>query len=84
MYRLFPLIALSSCTLSGGLGLHHSELDSEFQEGDLLGFVQGELPVNDNISFYVRHESIPFKSDRNEKGSGGINSLGILGKIKLY
>ena len=77
---------IQSCSLSGGLAYHPSDLDSEFKDGNTLGFVQGDLEVIDNIYLYARHESIPFKSDRNAHrgGSGGVNSVGIFGKVEVF
>ena len=83
MYRCLLLIVpfITACSLSGGIAGHHAYLDSEFQDGNILGFVQGEMPVTNNIYLYARHESIPFQSDRNENGSGGVNSIGVFGRI---
>ena len=85
MYKLIPLLLLQSCSLSGGFAYHPSVLDSEFKEKDYIGFVQGELEIVHGIYFYGRHESMLFISDRNltEGGSGGVNSVGFFGKLKL-
>ena len=76
IYKLFPLIflLLQSCIISGGIGLHATQMDSDFVETPYVGWFQGEEPLTDHVSIYMRHESQLFYQD---KGSG-INSIGTM------
>ena len=67
---LIPL--LQSCIISGGVGAHARQMDSDFEETTTLGWFQGEEPLTEHISIYMRHESQLFYQD---EGSG-INSVG--------
>ena len=74
MYRLLPLLLLQSCIVSGGVGVHATQMDSDFTETPYVGWVQGEEPMTDNISIYMRHESQLFYQDN----GSGINSVGAM------
>lgn len=78
-------LGLSSCTLSGGFGLHDRSFDSEYREDNLVGWFQGDVPVTDNINLYARHESMPkYNEQDNGRGGGyGVNTFGISGHIDI-
>ena len=84
-YFIASSILLTSCTLSGGFGIHDTSFDSEFQDDKVVGWLQGNVRLDDNISLYIRHESMPFIAEHNtERGGWGINTIGVAGRIKLY
>lgn len=83
---LLILCCVSGCSVSGGFAAHDRSLDSEYKEDAILGWFQGDINLNENISLYARHESMPrFDESKNGRGGGyGVNSFGIAGKIKLF
>ena len=83
-YILIVFASLQSCTLSGGIGVHDTSLDSHMVEDNVVGWVQGEVHMSDNISLYARHESMPsINEGATTHGGYGLNTIGVFGKIEI-
>ena len=75
---------INGCTVSVGLGVHDTAIDSEFTEDRYVGWVQGDLFFNDYISIYGRHESMPRIKERYTNTPGyGANTIGVSGRVDL-
>ena len=82
MYKLLPLLLISSCSTHGGLGVHDTAFDSEFREKKVVGWIQGDLTIIDEVNLYIRHESmLGIDEHKTERGGYGVNTMGIYGTI---
>ena len=64
--------------------MHDPAFDSEYRERNVIGWFQGNAAITDNISFYARHESMPyFAESETERGGYGVNQIGIMGAIQI-
>ena len=78
LYPFLLLLILQSCSISGGLGVHDVSFDSEYEEDNIIGWVQGDISITDSINFYGRHESMPLIYN-----DTGLNSVGVSIRYKL-
>lgn len=72
-------LLLSSCVISAGIGVHDTSRDAHMKDKPLVGFIEAETNLADDIYLYGRHESLPQTNDDNY----GLNTAGVKGRFKL-
>jgi hypothetical protein len=77
------MITAVALSIYGGLSIHSTDIDYNYQEGAIIGHIGLEKNLfeveNTDISIYIQHTSIPTTNDDYE----GTNEIGIRGRIEI-